>query len=132
MYEKPSWFSWGWKKKKIQNCQIKKTEIFKTTNSQYFLPKFQGFFLGWVLSRINQFILLTQGPIPEIYGNFFLRIGGFENLSFFESAILDFFFASSPMKISQSLLSRKDWSKCWWLPWFPAQNNSCVNICNTV
>ena len=20
----------------------------------------------------------------------------------------------------------------WWLPWFPAQNNTCVNICNTV
>ena len=36
------------------------------------------------------------------------------------------------MKISQSLLASKDGSKFWWLPWFPAQNNSCVNICNTV
>ena len=37
------------------------------------------------------------------------RIGGFENLSFFESAIL-FFFCFIPMKISQSLLVSKDGS----------------------
>ena len=27
---------------------------------------------------------------------------------------------------------KKDGSKFWWLPWFPAKNNSCRNICNTV
>ena len=42
------------------------------------------------------------------------------------------FFCFIPMKISQSFLGSKDGSKFWWLPWFLAQNNSCVNICNTV
>ena len=42
------------------------------------------------------------------------------------------FFCFFPMKISQSVLSNKDGSKSWWLPWSSAQNNSCVNICNTV
>ena len=41
-------------------------------------------------------------------------------------------FCFIPMKISQSVLSSKDGSKFWWLSWFPAQNNSCINICNTV
>ena len=36
------------------------------------------------------------------------------------------------MKISQSFLCSKDGSKFWWLPWFPAQNNTCAKICNTV
>ena len=46
-------------------------------------------------------------------------IGGFENLGFFESAILIFFskknifFCFFPMKISQSLLVSKDGSKFW-------------------
>ena len=46
----------------------------------------------------NQFILLTQGPIPD----------------FFELAILDFFFSKKAMKISQSFLGSKDVSKFWW------------------
>ena len=36
------------------------------------------------------------------------------------------------MKISQSFLGSKDGSKFWWLPRFPAQNNTYVNVCNTV
>ena len=66
-------------------------------------------------------ILLTQGPIQKK-----LRIGDFEKLSFFESAILDFFFQKNffcfiPMKISQSYLGIKDGLKFWWLPWFTAK-----------
>ena len=26
----------------------------------------------------------------------------------------------------------KDFSKFWWLPWFPAQNNTCLLVCKTV
>ena len=37
-----------------------------------------------------------------------------------------------PMKISQHLLDSKDFSKFWWLPWFPAPNSTCLKICNTV
>ena len=36
--------------------------------------------------------LLTQAPIPDIFAKKKLRIGGIEKLSFFESAILNFFF----------------------------------------
>jgi hypothetical protein len=41
----------------------------------------------------HQSILLTQGPICEIFRKKILRIGDFENLSFFESAILNFSFS---------------------------------------
>ena len=75
---------------------------------------------------INQSYLLTQGSIPDIFEKI-LRIGGIKKL------ILVFrFFCFIPMKISQSFLCSNDWSKFWWLPWFVAQNNSCINICNTV
>ena len=43
-----------------------------------------------------------------------------------------FFYCFIPMKISQRFLGSKDGSKFWWLPWFPAQNNTCAKICNTV
>ena len=36
------------------------------------------------------------------------------------------------MKISQHIYDSKDFSKFWWLPWFPAQNNTCLKLCNTV
>ena len=53
-----------------------------------------------------------------------LRIGNFEKLSFFESAILELFFAFIPMKISQTYLAIKDGSKFQGLPWFSAKNHS--------
>ena len=46
------------------------------------------------------------------------------------STILNFFYFI-PMKISQHLMGSKDRSKFWWSLWFPAQNNTCLNICNT-
>ena len=36
-------------------------------------------------------IVLTEGPITEIFEKKKMRIGGVENHSFFESAILNFF-----------------------------------------
>ena len=60
-----------------------------------------------------------------------LRIGGVEKLCFFESAIL-IFLLHPPMKICQSFLDIKHGLKSRWFPWFSAQNNSCVNICNTL
>ena len=35
-------------KNKIQNGQLKKTEFFKTANSEYFFQKFHGLVLGFI------------------------------------------------------------------------------------
>ena len=48
--------------------------------------------------------------------------------TFFESAILRFFFWFILMKISQSFLSSKDGSKFLWLLWFPAVFQPRANI----
>ena len=90
--------------KKIQNGRLKKTELFKITNSQNIFVKIS--WIGpWVsridwceghwcsstymvvrLSNISSKILLTQGPIHKIFTIFFL-----------EMAILkSFFFLSRP------------------------------------
>ena len=59
----------------------------------------------------------------------FLRIGDFEKLSFFESAILIFFskkknfFCFTPMKISHKLCVRMDETQFLWLWWFTAKND---------
>ena len=48
------WLWWGWskkKRKKNQNGRLKKTEIFKTTKSLYFLAKISG--IGHWVYRIN-------------------------------------------------------------------------------
>ena len=58
----------------------------------------------------------------------FFWVGHFE---FFFSKKKNFF-CFIPMKTCQSLLVSKDFSKFWWLPWFPAPNSTCLNICNTV
>jgi hypothetical protein len=41
----------GMKQKKIHNGGLKKTEIFKTANSQYFFTKISG--IGFWVYRIN-------------------------------------------------------------------------------
>ena len=61
----------------------------------------------------------------------FLRIGDFEKLSFFESAILNFF-CFIPMKISPNLYGRMDGSKFWCFPWFPENSLLCVILRYTV
>ena len=59
-----------------------------------------------------------------------LRIGDSEKLSFFESAILNFFFIKRklfcfiPMKISYKLCVRMDGAQFFWLWWFTAKNHS--------
>ena len=58
----------------------------------------------------------------------FFWVGHFE---FFFSK-KKYFFCFIPMKTCQSLLVSKDFSKFWWLPWFPATNNTYLKICNTV
>ena len=76
----------------------------------------------------HQSILLTQGPICEILVTIAQLLGVAEKLSFFESAILIFFFqiffffCFILIKISQNLWGTKDFSKFWWLPWFPAKS----------
>ena len=63
----------------------------------------------------HQSILLTQGPIHEILAVIAQLLGVVEKLSFFESAILNFFFSKKknffcfiPMKISHKLCVRMD------------------------
>ena len=43
-------------------------------------------------SLSQQLILLTQGPMNEIFEKKILRIGGIEKVSLFKSAILESFF----------------------------------------
>ena len=66
-------------------------------------------------------ILPTQGPIHEILAVIAKLLGVVKKLSFFESAISKKknFFCLIPIKISQNLYDSKDFSKFWWLPWFP-------------
>ena len=69
---------------------------------------------------------------PWNFRKYILRIGEIERLSFFWVRHFEYlFFASSPWK-SVSFLGSKDGSEFWWLSWFPAQNNTCTKICNTV
>ena len=90
--------------------------------------------IGWATSMPFASINSTNPRTnPWNFQKKLLRIGGIEKLSFFESAILNFKKnCFIPRKISQSFFGSKDGSKFLWLPWFSAQNNSCVNICNTV
>ena len=67
-----------------------------------------------------------------------LRIGDFEKLAFFESAILNFFFefffffCFIPMKTSLNLYGRMDGSKFWHFPWFLENSLVCVILRYTV
>ena len=79
----------------------------------------------------RQSILLTQGPIREILATIAQLLGVVEKLSFFESAILIFFFKKNsfffcfiPMKIRPKLCIRIDGTQFLWLCWFTAKNHS--------
>ena len=54
-----------------------------------------------------------------------LRVGDLEDVSFFESAILNFF-CYIPMKISPNLHGRMDGSKFRCFPWFPKNSLLCI------
>ena len=64
----------------------------------------------------------------------FLRIGDFEKLSFFESAIFQkkTIICFIPMKISPNLYGKMDVSKFWCFHWFPENSLLCVILCYTV
>ena len=69
-------------------------------------------FIGSATS-LHQSILLTQGLIHEVLVKIAQLLVVVEKLSFFESAISDFFFQKKkicfiPIKISQHLWDRKD------------------------
>ena len=66
---------------------------------------------GWA-TLISYYI--NQGPIPEIFAKKYWELvddGRVENLRFFESAILN-------------------WTKFWWLPWFPAKSKGYIKLCS--
>ena len=67
------------------------------TQKMHFLPVFELTLASltaiWIEQNqcpLHQSILLIQGPICKNFREKMLRIGDFENLSFFESAILIF------------------------------------------
>ena len=76
---------------------------------------------------LHQSILTNPRTNPWNFGEQFLRIGKFENISFFESAILKRKFKN--MKISQRFLAIKNGSKFWRLSWFPAKNSQPKHCC---
>ena len=73
---------------------------------------------------------------PRNFQKKILRIGDFKKCTFFESAILNFFFQKKkfffcliPMKTRQSLLVSKGQSKFWWLSWFGAHEVLGQHLC---
>ena len=71
---------------------------------------YEGVFWGLKRGKSSKFrqILATQESLTDFHG---------KNVFFFSK-----------------WQTRKNWdgSNFWWLPWFPDQNNTCLNICNTV
>ena len=91
---------------------------------QNFNPSILPYTVGLIFMRMKQFLFIfffkfkmadskklrfSKLPILKILSRKVLRIGSFENLSFFESAISKVFFFSS-MKINQHLKFSKDGS----------------------
>ena len=97
--------------------------------------------IGWAtpmpFASINPTIS-TKGPIHEILAEIAQLLAKLKNSVFLSRPFWIFFFKKKiffcfiPMETCQSLLVSKDFSKFWWLPWFPAPNSTCLNICNTV
>ena len=87
---------------------------------------------------LHHSILLTQGPIWEIFAKKFWELAILKNelflsrpfwIFFFEKKI---FFCFIPMKISPNLYGRMDGSKFWCFPWFPENSLLCVILRYTV
>ena len=87
--------------------------IVKETRNRTEIQCTNSYFLCWNVHLLH---FVTFFHVASL----FMRIGGIEKLSFF-------FFKKKkkicfiPMKISQSVMSSKDGSKFWWLPWFAAK-----------
>ena len=76
-------------------------------------------------------ILLTQGPIWEIFAKKFWELAILKN-ELFLSRPFWIFFCFIPMKISPNLYGRMDGSKFWCFPWFPENSLLCVILRYTV
>ena len=94
--------------------------------------------IGWATSMIFISINPTN-PRTNLwyFCQKILRVGDFENLSFYELAIWEKkikrnFFSLIRSKISQSLFGRKDGSKFWWLSWFTARVSVRNNLLHSV
>ena len=109
----------------------------------FFIPIFRNY-LMWIptqnhptkinwqfCEKLKSFLLRTQEYVGMDQSLKYWELKVLKN--FFELTIMEKkIFCFIPMKISQSFLCSQDGSKFWWLPWFPAQNNTCSKICNTV
>ena len=72
---------------------------------------------------LNQSILLTKGPIHEIFTKKYWDLAEMKNKLFFSRPFwFLFLFCFIPFQISHNLCDTKDWTKFWWLPWFPAKS----------
>ncbi len=86
----------------------------------------------------HQSILLTQGPICEIFTKIFWELAILKNSVFLSRPFWIFFFKKKfffcfiPMKISPNLYGRMDGSKFWCFPWFPENSLLCVILRYTV
>ena len=76
--------------------------------------------------HLHQSILLTQGPIHEIFTKKNLRIGNFEKLSFFEYAILDFLL--HPLQNQSKLLKYQGWVETLMITLVSSQKPPRANI----
>ena len=92
--------------------------------------------LHWCPSHHS--ILLTQGPIWEIFAKKFWELAILKNELFLSRPFWIFFskkkifFCFIPMKISPNLYGRMDGSKFWCFPWFPENSLLCVILRYTV
>ena len=83
-------------------------------------------------------ILLTQGPIWEIFAKKFWELAILKNELFLSRPFWIFFSKKKkkkcfiPMKISPNLYGRMDGSKFLCFPWFPENSLLCVILCYTV
>ena len=86
----------------------------------------------------HHLILLTQGPIWEIFAKIFWELAILKNELFLSRQFWIFyskkkiFFCFIPLKISPNLYGRMDGSKSWWFPWFLENSFLCVILRYTV
>ena len=76
---------------------------------------------------------------PWNFGGNCSAFGGGWKIQFFWVGHFEFFFQKKyflfcfiPIKISHNLLDSKDFSKFWWLPWFPEKSGGCIEIWDTL
>ena len=89
-------------------------------------------FLSFCWTASRPYILLTQGPIWEIFAKKFWELAILKNELFLSRPFWiffpkkKFFFCFIPMKISPNLYGKMDGSKFWCFHWFSANSLLCV------